>query len=416
VARILHISDWHVGASLYRCDRSGDHAVVLDETAALAGEHRPDLILHTGDVFDALIPGHRAMRQAIDALTALAAVAPVIVLAGNHDHPRLFEVFATLRGGSGRLTFVPRVLPPSRGGIIDVEVAGGQRVRVAAVPFIHQHRFVDWFGEDMGAHATYADKLRAINGALRDGLLEGYDVSRDVLIYAAHLHVAGAVFGGSERKVHITEEYATGPDSIPAVSYAALGHIHKPQDVPGAVTAAYVGSPLPLDFGERGETKSLVLADCAPGRPAELQRLPLSGGRALRVLDGTFAEVRAAAATVGDAIVKVVVKTQDPLDGLVDHVRDLMPDATIVDIVEHVASRKLEAAHAGGEADREQTLDELFDDYLADRGTKTVSASTVKALWRAVQVAVAEDSKAANVDGLEDLLTCPLPTPEGVPA
>src|SRR4051794_10204018 len=138
VARILHISDWHAGASLYRCDRSADHAAVLAETVALAGEHAPDLILHTGDVFDALIPGHRAMRQAIDALTALAEVAPVIVLAGNHDHPRLFEVFATLRGGPG-LTFVPRVLPPSHGGIIDVPVAGGQRVRVAPVPFIHQN-------------------------------------------------------------------------------------------------------------------------------------------------------------------------------------------------------------------------------------------------------------------------------------
>jgi exonuclease SbcD len=416
VARVLHISDWHVGASLYRCDRSADHAAVLSETVALAGEQRPDLILHTGDVFDALIPSHRAMRQAIDALTALAEVAPVIVLAGNHDHPRLFEVFATLRGVGERLTFVPRVLPPSQGGIIDVPVAGGQRVRVAPVPFIHQNRFVDWFGDDMRIHATYADKLRAINRTLHDGLLDGYDPATDVLLYAAHLHIAGALLGGSERRVHITEEYATGADSLPAVSYAALGHIHKPQDVPGAVTATYAGSPLALDFGERGEAKSVVLADCEPGRPARLERLALTGGRALRVLDGTLAEVSAAAASVGDAIVKVVVHTQDPVDGLVDHIRDRMPEATIVDIVEDVASRRLEPAHAGGEAGREQTLDELFDDYLAERGSKTVSATTVKALWTAVQVAVAEDAESVTVDGLEDLLTCALPEPDGVPA
>src|SRR3954447_1647564 len=256
MARILHISDWHVGASLYRCDRSADHTAVLAETVALAGEYAPNLILHTGDVFDALIPGHRAMRQAIDALTALADVAPVIVLAGNHDHPRLFEVFATLRGGSG-LTFVPRVLPPSQGGILDVSRGGGQRVRVAPVPFIHQNRFVDWFGDDMRIHATYADKLRAINRSLHDGLLDGYDAARDVLLYAAHLHVSGALLGGSERRVHITEEYATGAESLPAVSYAALGHIHKPQDVPGAVTASYAGSPPALDFGERGEAKAI---------------------------------------------------------------------------------------------------------------------------------------------------------------
>jgi exonuclease SbcD len=404
VARILHISDWHVGASLYRCDRAADHAAVLAETISHAQAARPDLILHTGDVFDALIPGHRAMRVAIDALTALAEVAPVVVLAGNHDHPRLFEVFSTLRG-SGGLTFVARVLPPARGGIVDVEVAGAERVRVAPVPFIHQNRFVDWFGDDRQVHATYADKLRAINRTLHEGLLEGYDASRDVLVYAAHVHVAGAVLGGSERRVHVTEEYATGPESLPPVSYAALGHIHKPQDVVGAVTAAYAGSPLALDFGERGEEKSIVLAECAPGRPARLERLPLTGGRALRLVVGTLDEVIAAAPSVGDAIVKVVVHTQDPVDGLVDHVRSLLPDATIVEIVEQVASRRLEPAHAGGEAARERTLDELFDEYLAERGSKTAPAATVKALWTAVQ------DEHVDVDGLEELLTCALPEP-----
>src|SRR3954470_20880756 len=116
MARVLHISDWHVGAALYRCDRSGAHDAVLEETIALAREHEPDLILHTGDVFDALMPGHRAMRQAVDALQALWDIAPVIVLAGNHDHPRLFEVFAQLGGSGGRVRWVPRVLPPEQGG------------------------------------------------------------------------------------------------------------------------------------------------------------------------------------------------------------------------------------------------------------------------------------------------------------
>src|SRR5688572_4948285 len=109
MARILHVSDWHVGASLYRCDRSADHEAVLDATVAVAHDHLPDLILHTGDVFDALMPGHRAMRQGVDALQRLAEVAPVVVVAGNHDHPRLFEVFSRLSGPASRVTFVPRV-------------------------------------------------------------------------------------------------------------------------------------------------------------------------------------------------------------------------------------------------------------------------------------------------------------------
>ena len=216
--------------------------------------------------------------------------------------------------------------------------------------------------------------------------------------------MADAALGSSERRVHVTEEYATARESLPAVSYAALGHIHKPQQLAGAVTAAYAGSPLALDFGERDEVKSVVLVDCEPGRPAALQRLSLRGGRPLRLLDGTFAEVAAAAGGVGEAIVKVVVSSEDPIDGLVDHVRSLLPLATIVEIVEHAASRQLEPAHAGGAAERERTLDELFDDFLAERGTKSVPAATVRELWHAVQ-----DERA--VPGLDDLLTCELPVP-----
>jgi DNA repair protein SbcD/Mre11 len=411
MTRILHISDWHVGASLYRCDRAADHDAVLEETIQHASDHAPDLILHTGDVFDALMPGHRAMRQGIDALQRLGEIAPVVVLAGNHDHPRLFDVFARLAGPSARVTFVPRVLPPDAGGILDIAATGGERIRIAPVPFIHQNRFVDWFGDDTRIHATYADKLRAINRALHEGLVKGYDASADVLLYAAHLHVAGAVLGGSERRVHVTEEYATSAGSLPAVSYAALGHIHRPQDIEGTVTASYAGSPLALDFAERDEAKSVVLVECEPGRPAQIKRLPLSSARHLKLLKGSLAEVEAAAGAVSDAIVKVVVDTEDPIDGLLDHVRSLMPDATIVEVVENASSRRLEAAHLSGSDEREQTIDELFDEYLAERGSKTVAATTVQTLWRAVQEGVHGEDGEVRVEGLAEVMTSELPEP-----
>jgi len=248
---------------------------------------------------------------------------------------------------------------------------------------------------------------------MHDALVDGYDASADVLLYAAHLHVAGAVLGGSERRVHVTQEYATGADALPAVSYAALGHIHKPQEVTGAVTAAYAGSPLALDFGERDEQKSVVLVDCEPGRPAQLTRLPLTGARPLRLLRGPVDEVEAAARLVGEAIVKVVVETPEPVDGIVDHLRSLMPEAQIVEIVEDVASRRLEPAHLAAE-DREQTIDELFDEYLAEHGSATVAAETVRDLWRAAQAAVHDEDGAIAVADLDELLTCDLPEPEAV--
>ena len=88
-----------------------------------------------------------------------------------------------------------------------------------------------------------------------------------------------------------------------------------------------------------------------------------------------------------------------------------MPDAQIVEIVEDVASRRLEPAHLAAE-DREQTIDELFDEYLAEHGSATVPAATVRGLWSAAQEAVHDEDGTIAVADLDELLTCELPVPE----
>jgi exonuclease SbcD len=408
VARILHISDWHVGATLYRCERRADHEAVLAQTVQHAAEVKPDLILHTGDVFDALLPAHWAMRRAIDTLQELGEIAPVVVLAGNHDHPRLFEVFARLSGGRARVRFLPTVRPPEQEGIVELSGVRGERIRVAAVPFVHP-RSLDWFSA--GPHAAYAERLRRINQAFADALRAGYDPTADVLLYAAHLHLAGAVLAGSERRVHVTEEFAAAPESLPPVSYAALGHIHRPQAVAGATPAAYAGSPLALDFGESGEEKSIVLADCQPGRPATITRLPITAGRALRQLTGTLEEVERAAADVGEAIVKVRVRAKAPIDGLAERLRALMPRATIVEASEEILGERPRAAQEQV-GERERTLEELFEEYLAERGARRGAVDSVRALWHAAQRSVQEEAVELDLPELRELLAAKLPAPD----
>ena len=49
-ARILHTSDWHLGATVRGHSRADDHAALLDELLAIARAANPDLIVHTGDL------------------------------------------------------------------------------------------------------------------------------------------------------------------------------------------------------------------------------------------------------------------------------------------------------------------------------------------------------------------------------
>src|SRR5262249_32997418 len=157
---------------------------------------------------------------------------------------------------------------------------------------------------------SYADRVDRIQRALAEGLTRGYDPARHVLVLAAHLFVTGARVSTSERPLTVSDVYATHAERLPPVSYAADGHVHRPQALPGRVPGRYAGSGVPIDFGELGERKEVVVVDAEPGRPARVEARPLCAGRPLVRLEGTLAEIEAKAPGVGRALVAAVVRTE----------------------------------------------------------------------------------------------------------
>jgi exonuclease SbcD len=402
--RLLHVSDWHIGRQTYRCSRRPDHEATLAEVVELAREARPHLVLHTGDVFDGFRPGYTEMAFAVEALKELAALAPVVVIAGNHDSPALFRLFDRLQGVDPRIRFVDRVRPPADGGVLDLPGADGEIVRLAFLPFVHANRMVDRFEDASTWTATYSERIQRIEEELERGLAAGYDSSRHVLLFAAHLYVSGARFSGSERPLHVSDAYATRLRRLPNVSYAAFGHIHLPQPLPRRVTGRYAGSPIPLDFGEEGEQKEVVLVEAEPGAPAVVTPIALGGGRPLRTIVGTLDEVRAAAPTVGDALCRVTVCTDEPVPDLAALVAELLPGATVVEVNEDCAATRLEVVEATvSEADAEPGFRELFRAYLAERGTRGSQANRVLRTFETLVQAV-ETEEIARLPDLDELL------------
>src|ERR687884_146307 len=340
--RLLHVSDWHVGRQTYRCSRVPDHEAALAEIVEVARDTRPHLVLHTGDVFDGFRPGYAEMAFAVEALEELAALAPVVVVAGNHDSPALFRLFDRLQGTEPRI------------------------------------RFVDRFEDASTWTATYSERIQRIEEELERGLAAGYDASRYVLLFAAHLYVSGARFSGSERPLHVSDAYATRLRRLPNVSYAAFGHLHLPQPLPRRVTGRYAGSPIPLDFGEERERKEIVLVEAEPGAPAVVTPAAPGGGRPLRTIVGTLDELRAAAPAVGDALCRVTVCTDEPVPDLAALVAELLPGATVVEVSEDCSATRLEVVEATvDEADVEPGFRELFRAYLTERGTRGAEANRV---------------------------------------
>ncbi|MCA9668091.1 MAG: exonuclease SbcCD subunit D, partial [Myxococcales bacterium] len=289
--RILHTSDWHVGKRLGRFDRMAEHRAALAEVRAVAERERVDLVIVAGDLFDRPMPPIEALDAVVEALLALAAPQrPVVAIAGNHDSPELFEVLAPLLAPRG-VHLVGSIRRPDAGGVLELAAGeGGQRALVACLPFLREGRVVDFLDDVDSWYGQYADKIARLCRAYNDELARrARDRDDAVTVLAAHFIVSGARLGGDgaprgERQLHIGEAYTATESSMPPdVQYVALGHVHAPQPVPGALVAAqYAGSLLELDFGEAGETKRVVIVEVEPGVPASTRSVALTAGRRLQ--------------------------------------------------------------------------------------------------------------------------------------
>ena len=326
--KILHTSDWHIGKRLGRYDRTPEYQAAIDEVITVADDHEVDLVVHSGDLFDRPQPPIDALRLAFDGLRRLAAGRPVVVVAGNHDSADLFETLAPFVVQSG-IHLVGDIKPPDAGGLLELDTAAGRAV-VACFPFLRQGRVVDFMAETGKWYGAYAERVRAITEAYAEAAVEAAG-SDGVAALAAHFMVTGARVGGhgvprGERELHMGEAYAATAAAIPpSLGYVAMGHIHAPQPVPGAnVPAEYAGSLLPLDFGEAGETKRVVVVDAEPGRPAAVTSVPLASGRPLVRATGSWDDITARS-DLADSYVDLVVETDGPDPGLADRARAAFP-------------------------------------------------------------------------------------------
>lgn len=328
--RIVHTSDWHAGRLWKNLNRLTELGAVLDNLAGFLVRERIDLLLMSGDVFDSVGPSAEAERMVFTFFRRVgSAGVQTVVIAGNHDHAARLEAWGTL----AELVGVRSVGLPRRrddGGLIEIATRDGERAQIAAVPFASVGRLVsamDVTGAANVAPQKYADGMQRI----LEHLSSGFEPSA-VRIIVAHTHLANAILAGSERKVHVGEEWAMTPQAIPdTAQYVALGHIHRHQRVEASAPTFYAGSPLQLDFGEVGEIKQFLLIEAAPHLPVRVEAIPYEGAVPLADISGTLQALEHEAEryrSCGHLRVKVQLDQRDP--DIARKVRQLLPNAVVV--------------------------------------------------------------------------------------
>jgi exonuclease SbcD len=330
--RFLHTADWHVGKTLRGRSRLEEYANALEQVAGIASEAKVDAVLLAGDVFDSPAPPPEAEKLVYDFLARLVPERiACVVIAGNHDHPRKLGALATLLEGL-RIHVRPEVRPPDQGGVVRLASRdGSEEAAVACLPFVPERRIVDActvMDAEQSWYETYSGRIEQILGALVKSL-----PATSVNVVLAHLLVDGARVGTGERELHLGQVYGVSPQQLPsAVQYIGLGHLHRPQEVLAPAKTCYSGSLLELDFGEKEQDKRVVLIEARPGCPARVESVPLSASRRLRDVAGTLEELRVLARDGSPDFLRVTVKTDAPVPGLGERVREILPDALDVQV------------------------------------------------------------------------------------
>jgi len=327
--RIVHTSDWHLGRRWKGLQRLDELEAVLDQLAGFIEKESIGLVLHTGDVFESRNPPAEA-EQLLNRfmLRVGRAGAQMLIIAGNHDDAARLDARSLLTE-LVNVQIVGRPRSAERGGTRLVETRGGEKAVIAALPFASPGAWVsalDLAGPEEGARRKYA---RMFELAVRD--LCG-DFQRDTVnLLMAHTHLEGAIFGESERRVHIAEDWAASPKALPrGASYIALGHLHKPQQVDARAPAYYAGSLLQLDFGEAGEEKTFNVVTASPGKGGTVETVPYEGGLPLVDLRLSLPELEVAAGRYRKGWLRVTVPLAEMDPDLNRKVRELLPNALVV--------------------------------------------------------------------------------------
>lgn len=257
--KFIHTSDWHLGQNFYGYDRSEEQADFLRQLVDIVHQHQPDALLVSGDIFHTAAPSSAAVTLYVNAMLDIHDACPtmaIVVIAGNHDSASRLQCDSRLWERAG-VRVLGGIARDSEGladldrHIIHVEGKG----IVAAVPFAYPASFPlvndEHVGSDQRQPVYFQSLLDRVNAQ---------NPAQLPVVLMAHLAVNGSDFTGHEVGMMECVEVGVLGNGY---DYAALGHIHRPQDV--SERARYCGTPLAVSFDEQCEHSASIVEIDAHG-------------------------------------------------------------------------------------------------------------------------------------------------------
>ena len=276
--RILHTGDWHLGKNLEGVSRMDEQELFLNDFINIVEENNIDLVVIAGDVYDSSNPPARAEKMFYDTLKKLSKNGErlTLVIAGNHDNPERLVAAGPLAMEHGIIMVgTPKTVVQcgeygqhkvinSGEGFIEIEI-NNEKAIILTVPYPSEKRLNEvLYGEmdsDEDRLKTYGERIKSLFDSLKKNYRED-----TINLAVSHLFAMGSEEGGSERSIQLGGSYIVNGSCFPEeAQYIALGHVHKPQIVPGTnKKARYSGSPLHYNKKEININKKCFIVDVKP--------------------------------------------------------------------------------------------------------------------------------------------------------
>lgn len=285
--RILHTGDWHLGKNLEGQSRMDEQELFLNDFINIVEENDIDLVIIAGDVYDSSNPPARAEKMFYDTLKKLSKNGErlTLIIAGNHDNSERLVAAGPLAMEHGIIMVgTPKTVVScgeygnhkvvsSKEGVVEVEI-NGEKAVILTVPYPSEKRLNEvLYGEmddDEDRLKTYGERIKT----LFDNLKQNYREDT-INLAVSHLFAMGSEEGGSERSIQLGGSYIINGSYLPKeAQYIALGHVHKPQVVPGTnKRARYSGSPLHYNKKEINMNKKCFIIDVKPKEECKISEV-----------------------------------------------------------------------------------------------------------------------------------------------
>lgn len=291
--KIMHLSDLHIGLKWFNRSMLNDQIYILNQITGIITQHKPDVVVIAGDVYDKAVPSAEAVKVFDNFISGLSASVPdteIMVISGNHDSGQRINVFRN--------------------------ILAGHRIRMIGNPPVRP--------EDHIEKVTLSDNYGNVNFYLLPfikpsmvRLITGTDENGNTLSYnkAVHMVIERENINTDERNVIVSHQFylpcGTSPknaermdseritvgnidvvyaDVLEKFDYSALGHIHKPAEV-GSEFIRYCGTPLACSVSEAGQQKGVVMVELNEKGNVKTSVIPLKPLHEVRIIKGSLEEV-----------------------------------------------------------------------------------------------------------------------------